>query len=616
MAHQAMWIFIGLYLCVYFCAGIFGHTCDKGVNHGDVISSCMTYNSLHSRQSAVGDTQRLLTSAVDRILAELDWTAITVIFDDETEIFVRSLSEALEDTRVTECRLLHVPDSLHGNNSRHFRSKLLEFYVEDTSHYKPFLVVCGGDCEVAVMEITSFCDIPLLSLLWLPGRRDWSFVGSIVGNKFLGEVFPNIRLGFNQREFIVTTRAVSLSTQINICLRLRGAVRGGVRCGAVRCGAVRSDGVGYRLIEPVDPTFGREKNGRWTGLVGQLVRREVDFASTGLSFTVGREAVIDYVSTPLNYDYKDIVYRKMGSDEGKWRLLLDVYHPLVLLVGLATYLIVSLLLFGLLAAPPFKTIIHSTTCSFLQESFWYMLGAIFHKGGSSLPVSMSGRILVATWWLFSIIFASVYIANLIAVFAVPKPEKPFTSLKELLVSPDYTWGLIGGGSTEGFISTSMDPDIQAFWRCIVKFNETDSSVLNGDTYLHFEKVLRGRYAVLYGHERLSKEVACQVEYLGAKLTVYSKGLALPEGSPLKVDLDNIMLNLQENGVLRLLDKKWLRNDWECGGDGRTSVSVSLVDIQSVFYTVFIGFGCSLLSLMLEYLALRAGVSCTKTWNAK
>ncbi|XP_048244500.1 glutamate receptor ionotropic, kainate 5-like [Haliotis rufescens] len=594
MAHQAMWIFIGLYLCVYFCAGIFGHTCDKGVNHGDLISSCMTYNSLNSRQSAVGDTQRLLMSAVDRILAELDWTAITVIFDDETEIFVRSLSEALEDTRVTECRLLHVPDSLHGNNSRHFRSKLLEFYVEDTSHYKPFLVVCRGDCAVAVMEITSFCDIPLLSLLWLPGRRDWSFVGSIVGNKFLGEVFPNIRLGFNQREFIVTTRANGQYDDWDNMHRHHK----------------------YRLTEPVDATFGREKNGRWTGLVGQLVRREVDFASTGLSFTVGREAVIDYVSTPLNYDYKDIVYRKMGSDEGKWRLLLDVYSPLVLLVGLATYLIVSLLLFGLLAAPPFKTIIHSTTFSLLQESFWYMLGAIFHKGGSSLPVSLSGRILVATWWLFSIIFASVYSANLIAVFAVPKPEKPFTSLKELLGSPDYTWGLIGGGSTEGFISTSMDPDIQAFWRSIVRFNETDSSVLNGDTYLHFEKVLRGRYAVLYGHERLSKEVACQVEYLGAKLTVYSKGLALPEGSPLKVDLDNIMLNLQENGVLRLLDKKWLRNDWECGGDGRTSVSVSLVDIQSVFYALFIGLGCALLSLMLEYLAPRAGVSCTKTWNAK
>ncbi|XP_067682629.1 glutamate receptor 1-like [Haliotis asinina] len=413
-----------------------------------------------------------------------------------TEIFVRSLSEAVEKTRATEYRLLHVPNNLHGNTSRHIRSKLLEFYLEDENHYKNFLVVCGRDCTVAVMET------------------------------------------------------------------------------------------------------------------------EVDFSVAGLSFTVGREAVIDYVSTPLNYDFKDVVYRKIGSDEGKWRLLLDVYHPLVLGLGLATYIIVSVMLFGFLTAPSFGDITNRAARSLLVESFWYMLGAIFHKGGSHLPVSFSARILVAAWWLFTIILASVYSANLIAVFAVPKTAKPFTSLKELLQNTDYKWGLIGGGSTEQFISTSTDPDIQAFWQNLVKFNQTDSSVLSGDAYLHFERVMKGRYAVLYGHERLSKEVACNVEYLGEKLTVYSKGLAVPEGSPLKEDLDEIMLNLQENGILRMLDKKWLLNDWQCEVDARTNVTVTLIDIQSIFFVLFIGLGGALLSLMLECLARRAQMLlCSKTLNS-
>ncbi|XP_046548114.1 glutamate receptor 3-like [Haliotis rubra] len=275
------------------------------------------------------------------------------------------------------------------------------------------------------------------------------------------------------------------------------------------------------------------------------------------------------------------------------------------------------MLFSFLAAPSFRDLTSRTTRSLLMESFWYMLGAIFHKGGSNLPVSVSARILVAAWWLFTIILASVYSANLIAVFAVPKTAKPFTSLKELLQNTDYKWGLIGGGSTEQFISTSTDPDIQAFWQNIVKFNETDSSVLTGDTYQHFEKVLKGRYAVLYGHERMSKEVACNVEYLGEKLTVYSKGLALPEGSPLKEDLDEIMLNLQENGILRMLDKKWLLNEWQCEGDARTNVTVTLTDIQSIFYVLFIGLGGALLSLILECLARRARMLlCSKTLNSK
>ncbi|XP_046548102.1 uncharacterized protein LOC124258072 [Haliotis rubra] len=411
MANHEMQIVIALYLCVYG-TGIFGLSCDKGVSHRDVLSSCMTYNSLNSRQSALGETQRLLMGVVNQILAELDWSSVTVIFDDQTEMFVRSLSEAVEKTRVTECRLLHVPDSLHGNTSRHVRSKLLEFYLEDESHHKNFLVVCGGDCTVAVMEIANSVDdislkrtymrhharwllmvsdnvtsavakaasrldhvtcilvpfdlnpvqetnishttslrdiaLPLMSLLWLPGRRNWSCVGHISGDKFVGEVFPNIPLGFNQRQFVITTmpwpgfviKSVSgtNTTYSGFCMDLLKGISERLN-------------FTYRLVEPADDNYGRVRNGRWTGLVGQLVRREVDFSVAGLSFTVGREAVIDYVSTALNYDFKDVVYRKIGSDEGKWRLLLDVYHPLVLGLGLATYLIVSLMLFSFLAAP-------------------------------------------------------------------------------------------------------------------------------------------------------------------------------------------------------------------------------------------------------------------------
>lgn len=52
-------------------------------------------------------------------------------------------------------------------------------------------------------------------------------------------------------------------------------------------------------------------------------------------------------------------------------------------------------------------------------------------GGDPHPNSTSGRCILGFWWLFTILMASTYTANLAAFLTVTIAEKPINSLAEL-----------------------------------------------------------------------------------------------------------------------------------------------------------------------------------------
>ncbi|GBM28445.1 hypothetical protein AVEN_149693-1, partial [Araneus ventricosus] len=53
------------------------------------------------------------------------------------------------------------------------------------------------------------------------------------------------------------------------------------------------------------------------------------------------------------------------------------------------------------------------------------------KGETYLPLTSSGRILLATWWLSVLVITTTYSANLIAFLAIPEVRFIVKSLQEL-----------------------------------------------------------------------------------------------------------------------------------------------------------------------------------------
>lgn len=109
----------------------------------------------------------------------------------------------------------------------------------------------------------------------------------------------------------------------------------------------------------------------------------------------------------------------------------------------------------------------------LFNCVWYCYGAMVQQGGEILPQAISGRILIASWWLFVIVTVTTYSGNLVALLTFPKIIQPIQNAQDVKNS----WGISVGASTDSSIA-EMIP--------IIKYS--DLAIIRDDVkYYDFNK---------------------------------------------------------------------------------------------------------------------------------
>ena len=68
----------------------------------------------------------------------------------------------------------------------------------------------------------------------------------------------------------------------------------------------------------------------------------------------------------------------------------------------------------------------------------------FSQGGGEAPRNLSGRLVAATWWLFSFIIIASYTANLAAFLTVSRLETPVESLEDLAKQYKIQYSTLNG----------------------------------------------------------------------------------------------------------------------------------------------------------------------------
>ena len=68
----------------------------------------------------------------------------------------------------------------------------------------------------------------------------------------------------------------------------------------------------------------------------------------------------------------------------------------------------------------------------LKESMWFCMLSLTPHGAGEPPKCLSGRLLAASWWLFSFLFLITYTSNLAAFLTVSKIEAPVQSFEDLI----------------------------------------------------------------------------------------------------------------------------------------------------------------------------------------
>ncbi|KAL0851920.1 hypothetical protein ABMA28_000207 [Loxostege sticticalis] len=346
-------------------------------------------------------------------------------------------------------------------------------------------------------------------------------------------------------------------------------------------------GIKYELRLVKDGKYGSESpTGGWSGLVGEIVRREADIAIAPLAITADRERVVDFSEPFLSID-TPITHKKVPKQLSDTFSFLKPLSKEIWLCVLFSFFAVSIVLFLVSRFSPHEwrsvsisetqldhpisstneIILHNEFS--IWNSFWFSLGSFMQQGSDVVPRSLSGRIVGTVWWFFALILVCSYTANLAAYLIVERIAEPAQSL-----------------SYPSNIAHSENHVLS--WTNLVK----DSMVIEDDMMPTYP-------------ENKVNPIACDALSRVCHYKHINFAVVTAKGSPLREGINLAIVNLKKEGVITKLWRKWVLNakqsDCEVVKDEETSITeMTLSQVAGIFYVLVGGLALALAVALLEF----------------
>ncbi|XP_066250045.1 glutamate receptor 1-like isoform X2 [Euwallacea similis] len=371
--------------------------------------------------------------------------------------------------------------------------------------------------------------------------------------------------------------------------------------------------INYELRIVKDGKYGAENGdvkGGWDGMVGELVRNEVDLAIAPISITSERERVIDFSKPFMSLGVSIMIKKPMKQKPGVFSFLNPLSQEIWISVVFA-FVGVSIVLFIVSRFSPYEWRIlhhsdepvrhppHLHTNSggtmandfSLLNSLWFSLAAFMQQGGDISPRSISGRIVGACWWFFTLIIISSYTANLAAFLTVERMVAPINSPEDLASQTEVEYGTLMGGATYDFFKRSQITLYSRMWEFMNSRKHV--FVKSYDDGIRRVRQSKGKYALLIEspkNDYINEREPCDTMKVGRNFDAKGFGVATPLGSPLRDAVNLAVLSLKEDGELTKLKNKWWYDRTECLKDKQDSMrnELSLSNVAGVFYILIGG----------------------------
>uniref|UniRef100_A0A3B3UJH1 Glutamate receptor n=1 Tax=Poecilia latipinna TaxID=48699 RepID=A0A3B3UJH1_9TELE len=253
-------------------------------------------------------------------------------------------------------------------------------------------------------------------------------------------------------------------------------------------------GFKYEIYQVADSKYGSQlPNGSWNGMIGDLINKRADLAVSAITITPERENVVDFSKRYLDYSV-GILLRK---PEEKINIF-SLFAPFDLAVWAciaAAIPVVGVLIFLLNRLQALR----SSSCSSsqnappghlsngvgsgtLHSAIWIVYGAFVQQGGDGMVGSVALRIVMGSWWLFTLIVCSSYTANLAAYLTVSRMDHAIRSFQDLARQIDVEYGTVRDSAVydyfrnKGTNPLEQDSTYAELWRTISKNDGMDYSV--------------------------------------------------------------------------------------------------------------------------------------------
>ncbi|XP_061731984.1 glutamate receptor ionotropic, delta-1-like isoform X2 [Nerophis ophidion] len=371
-------------------------------------------------------------------------------------------------------------------------------------------------------------------------------------------------------------------------------------------------GFKYDIYQVSDSKYGSQlPNGSWNGMIGDLINKRADLAVSAITITPQRENVVDFSKRYLDYSV-GILLRK---PEEKINIF-SLFVPFDLAVWAciaAAIPVVGVLIFLLNRlqalrsssarhAPP-GTPTNGGDPASLQSAIWLVYGAFVQQGGEGVVGSVALRMVMGSWWLFTLMVCSSYTANLAAYLTVSRMDHAIRSFQDLARQVEVDYGTVRDSAVydyfrhKGTNPLEQDSTYAELWRSLSKNQGLDHCVSSPSEGIR--KAKKSPFAFLWDMAVLEYAALtdddCTVTVSGSGVSSKGYGVALQHGSPYRDLFSQKILELQEKGDLDVMKQKWWPERGRCdlGGGHHTGAhpdgrSLKLQSFAGVFCVLAAG----------------------------
>ncbi|XP_075399958.1 glutamate receptor ionotropic, NMDA 3B isoform X4 [Tenrec ecaudatus] len=315
----------------------------------------------------------------------------------------------------------------------------------------------------------------------------------------------------------------------------------------------------FELYIVGDGKYGALRDGRWTGLVGDLLAGSAHMAVTSFSINSARSRVVDFTS-PFFSTSLGILVRARDTASPLGAFMWPLHWSMWVGVFVALHLTALFLTlyewrspYGLTPRGRNRGTVFSYS-SALTLCYAILFG---RTGSSKTPKCPTGRFLMNLWAIFCLLVLSSYTANLAAVMVGDKTFEEFSGIHDPKLHrppPGFRVGTVRESSAEGYIRKSF-PEMHAHMRRHSAATTPDGVAMLTSDPPKLNAFIMDKSLLDY---EVSIDADCKLLTVGKPFAIEGYGIGLPQNSPLTSNLSKFISGYKSSGFIDLLHDKWYK----------------------------------------------------------
>ncbi|XP_042229189.1 probable glutamate receptor [Homarus americanus] len=319
-----------------------------------------------------------------------------------------------------------------------------------------------------------------------------------------------------------------------------------------------------------DGQWGAKVDGKWTGMISDIVNGDADIALASLDITEQRSSAVDFLMVVVRTEYK-MVIKRPTNDDRMWSTFTAEFQMEAWVV-LALFLVVLSLTLHLASYSRHQRVLS------LVDSITIVFGGICGQGSSVDFRGLPSRAVFLTVMTLQVLIMAHYTSQLVSSMAVGPPLPTISTIGDVSRHPTLKMGLIRGSSLTEYFRVSKSLEHRTIWKSL----GSDDFVNSREEGM--ERVLQQPFVFLAAGAYLSNKYGRDCRYFILPKANFPSisAFAIKKASPLIPVLNKIILRMKTTGLMKKWHSEWTPSPAECNEVEFSPVDLSVVVMAFIF----------------------------------